>query len=126
MEKHPQGRDVDDDAVVPPQNNPPTEPVLFEQIDAELVEKVARRMKGSGGPTQIDADSWKTFLCSRSYGNSSVALCQAVADCTRILCTEEVHPDCLTEFDACRLIPLDKGTTKDNKPGVRPIGVGKF
>ena len=34
-------------------------------------------------------------------------------------------PCCLTEFIACRLIPLDKGTTKEGKPGVRPIGVGE-
>ena len=41
------------------------------------------------------------------------------------LCTEEIDPDCLVEYVACRLIPLDKGTTKDGKPGVRPIGVGE-
>ena len=34
-------------------------------------------------------------------------------------------PDCLTEFIACRLIPLDKGDTKEGKPGVRPIGDGE-
>ena len=34
-------------------------------------------------------------------------------------------PDCLTEFIACRLIPLDKGDTKEGKPGVRPIADGE-
>ena len=33
--------------------------------------------------------------------------------------------DCLTEFIACRLVPLDKGETKEGTPGVRPIGVGE-
>ena len=28
----------------------------------------------------------------------------------------------MTEFIACRLIPLDKGDTKEGKPGVSPIG----
>ena len=31
----------------------------------------------------------------------------------------------MTEFIACRLIPLDKGDTKEGKPGVRPIGDGE-
>ena len=33
------------------------------------------------------------------------------------------YRDCLEEYVACRLIPLDKGNTKDGKPGVRPVGV---
>ena len=31
----------------------------------------------------------------------------------------------MTEFIACRLIPLDKGDTKEGKPGVRPIADGE-
>ena len=31
----------------------------------------------------------------------------------------------LTEYIACRLIPLDKGPGTDGTPGVRPIGVGE-
>ena len=125
LSKHPQSREVNDAAVVHPRDRPPVEPVIFQEIDEELVEKLAKQLKGSGGPTQIDADTWKAFLCSRSYGRSSVQLRQAVADFCRTLCTEEVHSDCLAEFNACRLIPLDKGMTKDLTPGVRPIGVGE-
>ena len=43
----------------------------------------------------------------------------------KILCVEDVHPDCLAEYVACRLVPLDKGNTKEGNPGVRPIGVGE-
>ena len=82
-------------------------------------------MKGSGGPTLIDSDIWKQFLCSKVHGKSGTDLCQAVADLTKILCTEAVHEDCLTEFIAGRLVPLDKGETKDGTPGVRPVGVGE-
>ena len=71
----------------------------------------------------IDSDIRKDVLCSKSFGNASLQLCQAIADVAKVLCSEDVNPDCLTEFIACRLIPLDKGDTKEGKPGVRPIGV---
>ena len=58
------------------------------------------------------------------FGKSTTDLCQAVADLARLLCTEENHRDCLEEYVACRLIPLDKGSTKDGKPGVMPVGPG--
>ena len=73
----------------------------------------------------IDSDIRKDFLCSKSFGNASLLLCQAIADVAKVLCSEDVNPDCLTEFIACRLIPLDKGDTKEGKPGVRPIGDGE-
>ena len=79
-------------------------------------------MKGFGDPTLIDSDTWKQFLCSKVYGNTTKGLYQAVADLTKILCVEEINPDCLQEFIAGRLVPLDKGaTTKEGKPGVRPV-----
>ena len=43
----------------------------------------------------------------------------------KILCVEDVHPGCLTEYVACRLVPLNKGV-KEGKPGVRSIGVGEL
>ena len=82
-------------------------------------------MKGSGGPTQVDADLWKDLTCSKAFGKAPEQLCVAIADTAKILCTEDIHPDCLEEYNACRLIPLDKGVAKDGSPGVRPIGVGE-
>ena len=41
------------------------------------------------------------------------------------MCTEDVDPSCLNEFNAGRLVPLDKSDTKEGKPGVRPVGVGE-
>ena len=124
QEKYPKGREVDENIILE-QTSAPPQPVIFEAITAESVQKVAKNMKGSGGPSLVDADTWKDFLCSKAFGNTSLQLCQAVADLAKILCTEEIHPDCLTEYLASRLIPLDKGTTKEGKPGVRPIGVGE-
>lgn len=73
----------------------------------------------------IDSDIRKDFLFSKSFGSASLQLCQAIADVAKVLCSEDVNPACLTEFIACRLIPLDKGDTKEGKPGVRPIGDGE-
>ena len=42
------------------------------------------------------------------------------------LCRENIHPDSLQEFVACRLIPLNKGDDKFGNPGVRPIGIGEI
>ena len=46
-------------------------------------------------------------------------LAQAIADMTKILCTEEVKADSVKELYAGRLVPLDKN------PGIRPIGIGE-
>lgn len=73
----------------------------------------------------IDSDIRKDLLCSKSFGNASLQLCQAIADVAKVSCSEDVNPDCLTEFIACRLIPLDKGDTKEGNPGVRLIGDGE-
>jgi len=73
----------------------------------------------------LDADSWKQFLCSRAYGKLPLQLAEAIAGLAKRLCSEQIHPDLLTEFTSCRLIPLDKGADKDGMPGIRPIGIGE-
>ena len=122
MEKHPNARGVDAETLIT-QSATQVQPVIFEEITAETVQKTSRNLNGSGGPSMIDSDVWKDFLCSKAFGNASLQWCQA--DVAKILCSEDVNPDCLTKFIACRLIPLDKGDTKEGKPGVRPIGVGE-
>ncbi len=59
------------------------------------------------------------MVCSKSYGNASSILAQAVANITKRICTEKINPTYLKEILASRLIPLDKC------PGVRPIGIGE-
>ena len=126
LSKHPEARPIHQDTIYDSENVPAVEPVIFEEISAEKVQKIARNMKGSGGPTLVDSDTWKDFICSKAFNSASqLQLCQAIADLAKRLCTEEIDPDCLTEYTACRLIPLDKGMTKNNTPGVRPIGVGE-
>ena len=124
LDKHPVGRNPAPDILMQQTSTAP-QPVIYEEITSESVYRTAKNMKGSGGPTLVDADTWKQFLCSKVYGNASIDLCQAISDLAKILSTEEVHPDCMTEYIAGRLVPLDKGNSKEGKPGVRPVGVGE-
>ena len=123
--KHPAGGEIDEEVILECNATPP-EPVIFEEITPDKVQRVARNMKGSGGPTLVDSDIWRDFLCSKAFSNATqIQLCQSIADLAKRLCTEEIDPICLNEYIACRLVPLDKGLTKDGTPGVRPIGIGE-
>ena len=108
-----------------PINTDEPQPVIFEALDAEAVQMAAKRTHGSGGPTLLDADIWKYILCSKAYGKDSDNLCATIAEFSKILATKELEPEMLTEYVACRLIPLDKGADKNGKIGVRPIGIGE-
>ena len=91
--------DADPEVILECTADPP-QPVLYEEITAEKVHKIAKNMNG---PTLLDSDTWKDFLCSKVFGNNSVELCQTIADLAKKLCTEEVHPNCLIEYNASRL-----------------------
>ena len=122
--KHPKGKKAPSSLKLEITKSDP-QPVIFDCIDAEAVHKVAKNVYGSGGPTLIDADCWKHILCSKSYGKASVQLCGAIAELAKKLSTAPVDHRFLTEFVACRLVPLDKGEDKSGKIGVRPVGVGE-
>ena len=72
--------------------------------------------QGAAGPSGLDAQAWRC-MCS-SLKSASTSLCTALADVGKRRATSLVHPEALTAFVACRLIPLNKC------PRVRPIGVG--
>ena len=119
MEKHLVGRSVHPDILLPPESDSTHDSVLFEQITGEAIKQAAFRTHGAAGPSGVDAYLilwWR--LCS-SFKRVSNDLCNALAAVARRLCTTLVHPDGLSAFVACRLIPLNKN------PGVRPIGIGE-
>ena len=47
------------------------EHVAFENIGGSLVQKSAMTTAGSGGPSKVDAETWKNMLCSKAYGEFS-------------------------------------------------------
>ncbi len=118
-EKHPIAKPVDPACVVNGEI-PKVEPVIFETIDGDLIQSVAKQVAGSGGPTLLDADGWKHILCCNNFKTVSSNLCQAIANMTKRLCVEDIAPEYLTSLLANRLIPLIK-----NVDGIRPIGIGE-
>ena len=93
---------------------------IFDELNGALIQEVAMRSRGSAGPFGPDAADIRNLLCSKCLGNSSVELCEAVAETGRRLCTEFVDPNPLSAFLSCRLVPLEKG-----KEDIRPIGIGE-
>ncbi len=93
--------------------------VIFDSNDSNLVEKVAKQINGSGGPSGIDAEIWQHILCSKQFKKKPEVLRESIALLARKLCCNKINPEYLHAYTAGRLIPLDKN------PGVRPIGVGE-
>ena len=95
----------------------PVNPIVFDNLNADAIHQAALHTCGAAGLSGLDAYAWRR-LCS-SFGSASRNLCSALAAVGRRICTTLVHPEGLSAFVACRLIPLDKC------PGVRPIRVGE-
>ena len=75
--KHPKGEEACADVLLPI-TKPTPNPVIFEQITAEVIQTASKNLSGSGGPTLVDAESWKYFLCSRAYGKCNYHLSEAI------------------------------------------------
>ena len=116
--KHPQSREIQDNSLL---FGPiyKVEPVIYNNIDGRTIEKAARSMNGSAGPSGVDGEAWKRLLCSKSGGKTSEALCDSIANIVRRLASEHVDPKCIEPIVNCRLIPLDKNL------GIRPNGIGE-
>ena len=120
--KHPASRNADNDILLQGEI-PDIHPIIFEEIDEEMVKQAALKTRGGSGPSGMDADGWRKILVSNHYGATGADLRRAFAEMIKKMCTEKEEPrngtTSLESFLACRLIPLDKN------PGLRPIGVGE-
>ena len=116
LNKHPEPVSPPSDVLIPGEPEV-ADPIMFQRITPELIQRTGRQMQGSSGPSGLDSDAWCRMLTG--FKASSNRLCSALAAAARCLCTENIDGDCLTGFTSARLIPLAK------KPGVRPIAVGE-
>ena len=92
-------------------------PIIYDNLTADSILNAAMKTHGAAGLSGLDAYSWRR-MCS-SFKSASHDLCKALAAVARRICSVSIHPEDLSAFVACRLIPLDKC------PGVRPIGIGE-
>ena len=78
-EKHPEGEPLNEEMMLTgPMKQ--VHPVIFDDINEEMVQKVALRTKGAAGPSNYDAKDWRSMLVSRVFGSSSSDLCTAVVN----------------------------------------------
>ena len=117
ISKHPQGRQVHPECIIP---SLPEEvyPVVFDFINADAIHSAALKTTWSAGPSGLDAHKWRHFCTA--FKGASTGLCSALAEVAKRLCTSYVDPRAVAPFLACWLIALDKA------PGVRPIGIGQI
>ena len=57
---------------------------------------------GSGGPIQVDMETWKEIICSKSYGTHSQKLADESATLARRLATDSIPHDHISTLLACR------------------------
>ena len=80
--KHPKPEPVDESIILPEQNII-VQPVIFERIDSEAIIRSAQNIHGSGGPTRIDADTWKNLICSKAHGSEGMQLSEEIANLSK-------------------------------------------
>ena len=116
-DKHPPGKPACPESLLPDCVES-VNPIIYSDLDAECILQAALHTQGAAGLSGLDAYAWRR-LCS-SFKSTSHDLCHALAAVGRRICSSNIHPDDLSAFVSCRLIPLNKN------PGVRPIGVGEI
>ena len=85
-----------------------------------MIATATRLTKGSGGPSQLDAEQFRHIILSKKFKKESKDLREQMVLLPKKLAATLVHPKSIETFVAFRLIALKKN------PGVRPIGVGEI
>ena len=76
-DKHPKAAELKQSAIIDKPETK-TERVIFENITQGEIISNAKNSWGSGEPTQIDMDTWKEMICSKSYGINSQKLADEI------------------------------------------------
>ena len=113
-DKHPIGKPACPEALL--SDIPETvNPIIYSNLDAECRLNAALHTEDAASFCGLDAYAWRTLRSSFKYAYH--ILCRVLAAMGQRIFTSTIHPDDLSAFVACRLIPLNKC------PGVRPIGI---
>ena len=78
-QKDPQSRPGCEETLI--NGKPPViHPIIFFEINEELMKKVAIRTKAGSGPSGLDAGGWRKMLTSKVFGSCTFDLRKAIAD----------------------------------------------
>ena len=112
--KHSPGRPAHPEFLLP-DSSEIVNPIIYSNLDAECILHAALRTHAAAGLSSLDAYAWRR-LCS-SFKSASFNLCHALATVGHRICSSNIHPNDLSAFVGCRLIPLNKNS------GVRSNGI---
>ena len=79
--------------------------IIFHEINADLIQKIASRMSGASGLSNLDADQWQNVLCSKVFGYERADLCHLIIAAKQFATEITTYPDSLTALLACKLTP---------------------
>ena len=66
-QKHPASSELNEEVLLRGEK-PSAHPVVFEDIDENMVKEAALKTKGGSGPSGLDACGWRKILVSKNYG----------------------------------------------------------
>ena len=90
-EKHPKVAELKQSAIID-KHETKTERVIFENITQDDITSNTKNSSVSGGPTQVDMDTWREMICSKSYGTHSKMLADEIATLAKRLVTDSRTP----------------------------------
>ena len=78
-QKNPQGKEAELDVLLTDASEQ-VHPMKLDALDADLVKRVAVKVRSGAGPSGLDADGWGRILITKQFSNSSSDLCTAIAE----------------------------------------------
>jgi len=91
-EKHPKAAELKQSTIID-KHETKTERVIFENITQDDIISTTKNSSGSGGPTEVDMDTWRELICSKSYGTHSKMLADEIATLAKRLATDTIPHD---------------------------------
>ena len=65
-------------------------PIIYQSIDASVIQKAALLTKGAAGPSDMAAYSWRRIIMSRMFLKVTDDICKSIAAMDKRLCSIEI------------------------------------
>ena len=54
--------------------------IIFEEMNAELIQNMTIKTKGSSGPSKLDSDDWRRMIGTKLFGSEGTDLADAITN----------------------------------------------